>query len=593
MKYRKTFRARLLILFLGGTLIPLLLLTAVLMVYFNNRLENQSEQMVRNTLVSMQENISNYTEELREFSISLIGYTEVMDFYQYVSSEEYYTIPDDYEYFLKHYNYRKVIQKLLIFSDSNIMGVGFAPMNDIDNAYHMAYKNVNIDVSNTYAYRETPWFQKAIEANGNFIYISQNRGETISKESNEEITFSVIRLAKNISNQQPLGVIRVEASSPRLEEIFKEMDTGANSCLMLIDEHGETIYTTNSKFNQLATRISDNVEVIETEDDRLRVYTEEIPATGWQLAYLSSGRDIRQQSQPIFFLGVSLSILTIIISGIIYAINSYRITGPVNRMIERMKAAEKGDLTTLLQVPENANDEVAVISRNFNRMVQKLDTHINNEYRAVLSQKNAEYMALQMQINPHFLYNTLNGFITMNRMGEREKLEQSILHLTDLFRYTCRNQDACCLQDEIYFLEDYLALQKMRFEERMQYQIEFDDTFRNFIIPRLLIQPLVENAIIHGMEPNAKQTTIRIVIGASSRNGKAYLCIRVTDDGVGFDKERYQESKKVGVKNIEERLSYFYKDAFFEIDTQREHFTTSTIWICLEEEGGTHEDIVS
>lgn len=592
MKYRKTFRTRLLILFLGGTLIPLLLLTAVLMSYFNNRFEMQSEQMVRNTLVSMQENISNYAEELRDFSISLIGYTEVMDFYQYVNSEDYYKISDDYEYFLKHYHYRKVIQKLLIFSDSNIMGVGFAPLDTPDNAYHMAYKNMNISVTNDYPYRDEPWFESAVSANGNFVYISQNNWKDIAGSENREPVFSVIRLARNISNQRSLGIIKVDASFPRLKEIFQEMDTGANSCLMLLDEQGEVIYATNPRFDTLAASIPDDGETIEIPDDRLRVYSEAIPITGWRLAYLSSGRDIAQQSQPIFILGAVLSALTILISGTIYAINIRRITGPVNRIIERMKAVEKGDLTTQLDVADNVNDEVAVISRNFNHMLQKLEVHINNEYRAVLSQKSAEYMALQMQVNPHFLYNTLNGFITLNRLGEQDKLEKSILQLTGLFRYTCRNQDLCSLTEEVHFLEDYLALQKLRFEERMQYQIEFDETYRDFTIPRLLIQPLVENAIIHGMEPKAGLTTITIAIGSADRDGESYLYIRVMDDGVGFNMQRYKDSKRVGVKNIEERLSYFYEDAFFEIDTLPGHFTTSTIWIRLTGKEGGYENTI-
>ncbi len=587
MKYRKTFRARLLILFLGGTLIPLLLLTAVLMSYFNNRFEKQSEQMMRNTLVSMQENLSNYAEELRDFSISLIGYTEVMDFYQYVNSEDYYKISDDYEYFLKHYHYRKVIQKLLIFSDSNIMGVGFAPLDAPDNAYHMAYKNMNISVTNDYPYRDAPWFESAIAANGNFVYISQNNWKDHAGSNHREPVFSVIRLARNISNQRSLGIIKVDASFPRLKEIFQEMDTGANSCLMLLDEQGEVIYTTNPRFDRLAADVPGDGGMIEIPGDRLRVYSEAIPITGWRLAYLSSGRDIAQQSQPIFILGALLSALTILISGTIYAINIRRITGPVSRMIERMKAVEKGDLTTQLEVADHANDEVAVISRNFNHMLQKLDVHINNEYRAVLSQKNAEYMALQMQVNPHFLYNTLNGFITLNRLGERDKLEKSILQLTDLFRYTCRNQDLCSLTEEVHFLEDYLALQKLRFEERLQYQIEFDETYRDFTIPRLLIQPLVENAIIHGMEPKAGLTTIAIEIGSADRDSESYLYIRVSDDGAGFNMQRYQDSKRVGVKNIEERLSYFYED-----DTLPGHFTSSTIWIRLTGEEGEYENTI-
>jgi len=175
----------------------------------------------------------------------------------------------------------------------------------------------------------------------------------------------------------------------------------------------------------------------------------------------------------------------------------------------------------------------------------------------VISRQKAEYMALQSQINPHFLYNTLNGFIGLNRKGEQKKLEKSIISLTKLFRYTCTNNDLVPLSLEINFVKDYLKLQKIKYEERLNIVYNIEDKTKNIIIPKLILQPLVENAIVHGLEPISDQVTITIKTAISETKNGNSLFISIKDNGVGCSSDELLTSNSVALNNIEDRIKLF------------------------------------
>ncbi len=582
MKQRLSFRGSLLILFLSSTLVPLLLLSWILTLYFNGLLETQSERMYRNTLYSVKENIYTYTEEMRNFSISLISYTEIMDFYEYVSSPDYYTIPNQFEYFMNYYNYRKTTQKLLVFSSSDILGIGFAPLNAPDSTYHMTYRNWDVITVEDYDYRRQPWFDEAVQANGNFVFVPACPVNYYDDQERE--VFSIVRLAKNISNQHGLGIVKVDASRDRLNSIFRKMDTGENSCLMLIDGKGGVIYTTDESFSPLASKVKEPNGVIETDLDRYTTYIEEIPSCGWKLVYFSSARDIYQQVKPIVVFAVLLGTLTLISASIVFLLNTRKITGPVQKILSAIRKVELGDLTAQIPIDPAAKDEFSLISRSLNQMVKKLDTHITNEYRAVINQKNAEYLALQTQVNPHFLYNTLNMLLTLNRIGDKAMLEKSIIQLTDLFRYTCNNQNLCRLEEEIRFVEQYLSLQKMRFEDRFSYAITVDPACRGVQLPKLLIQPLVENAIIHGMEPSSRPILIEVDVSmVHTPSFGEFLLITVADNGAGFQMQSFRNKQRVGISNIVERIVLYRADSFFQIRSIPDQRTVCFLGIPMEE----------
>lgn len=176
---------------------------------------------------------------------------------------------------------------------------------------------------------------------------------------------------------------------------------------------------------------------------------------------------------------------------------------------------------------------------------------------ALAARRDAEFMALQSQIQPHFFYNILNGFVALNRMGERKRLEISLHALKDMLRYTIEHERWATVAEEFAFVERYSALQKLRFEERLDVSIDLPPAVAGVRVPKLILQPLVENAVIHGLEPVARP----VRVGVSAREDGADIVLRVEDDGAGCEPYAPGTREGVGIGNVRERLALLFREA--------------------------------
>jgi sensor histidine kinase YesM len=191
---------------------------------------------------------------------------------------------------------------------------------------------------------------------------------------------------------------------------------------------------------------------------------------------------------------------------------------------------------------------------------QVVDNAIANA--ALRARSDAEYRALQAQIQPHFMYNVLNGFVALNRMGDRGVLESSLHALRDMMRYTLEHAHRATVREEFAFLEQYCRLQKIRFEDRFSFAFELEDEAAELPIPKLLVQPFLENAFIHGIEPSIRPCTVWV----SARVLEGELVITVEDDGVGCEPQKIRERERIGIGNARERLSLLYSSATMRLD---------------------------
>ncbi|MDC7240307.1 MAG: histidine kinase [Spirochaetales bacterium] len=219
---------------------------------------------------------------------------------------------------------------------------------------------------------------------------------------------------------------------------------------------------------------------------------------------------------------------------------------------------------------------------NFSEFVSlTLDNHL--KYREVLEKREAQYWALQSQVQPHFIYNVLNGFIGLNRMGDKERLERAILSLREMLRYVTDQKHLTTLKDEVNFLENYCKLQKIRFSERLKYSFEIHDGLERVPIPRLLLQPLVENSIIHGLEPLEEGGELTL----SARRHSDSAVITISDTGVGFDCSAAADSRSIGMKNVSERLMMTNPGSEIQINSTPGKGTVVKLTIAGIEEAGS------
>lgn len=195
------------------------------------------------------------------------------------------------------------------------------------------------------------------------------------------------------------------------------------------------------------------------------------------------------------------------------------------------------------------------------------------KYADLVASREAEYQSLQAKIQPHFLYNVLNGLVGLNRMGDRGQLENAIFALKDLLRYTLERERTVPLAEELAFVRKYLDLQKMRFGDRLAFSISCDSAAEQLRIPKLLLQPLVENAIVHGIEPLEGQGNLILMAReerfdhASATPGSA-VRILIADNGVGFSTGGRESSTHIGIENVTRRLKLSYPDAALAIQSR-------------------------
>jgi len=195
-----------------------------------------------------------------------------------------------------------------------------------------------------------------------------------------------------------------------------------------------------------------------------------------------------------------------------------------------------------------------------------LDHH--RRYVELLEKGKAEYQALQSQVQPHFIYNVLSALFALNRKGDRDTLESSLLSFRRMLRYVQDGRGDTTIADEFGFLKEYLELQKLRFGDRLDYHLVVREDTGDVVIPRLLLQPLIENAVIHGLEPLDRRGTLRAESTWSYRDRERILEIEIRDDGAGLPREVLEGGGRIGLPNVKARLQLTYPGARFSVTTQ-------------------------
>lgn len=306
--------------------------------------------------------------------------------------------------------------------------------------------------------------------------------------------------------------------------------------------------------------------------------------TGWETYSVVSTDDFFPQAEKLRESIMGFVILALLVASAGIYILSYTFTKPIGKLKNAMKQVEAGDFE--VQVSSNARDEIGQLIHSFNYMVSRLRQLIMEVYQQKLAQKNAELTALQAQINPHFLYNTLDSINWMLIEKEEWEISDVVVSLGDILKYSLHGEEMLVLfEEELKYIESYLCIQKNRLEDRLTVHMEIEEETKLCLVPKLILQPIVENAIIHGIEKK-KETGI-VWIRAGVREG--ILTIQVTDDGTGMKPERlmqFRESivsedaggKHIGMRNVHRRIQLHFGEAYgLKIDSEWEKGTTVTI----------------
>jgi two-component system sensor histidine kinase YesM len=301
------------------------------------------------------------------------------------------------------------------------------------------------------------------------------------------------------------------------------------------------------------------------------VSTKPLALNGWTLVYMVSTDDMLSSINK---LNISYTITLVLIVFLVVLVGyafANAITRPLTRLMRAMKVVQAGEYSAALDA-SSSNDRIAVsevveLSQGFSKMVKEIDHLISEVYRRQLMIMDMKYRMLQQQINPHFLYNTLDTINWKAVECRNQEIPLMVRSLSKLLRGSIKGPDIITVQEDLGLVESYVQIQKIRFEERLEFHSDVGPEALPCRIPRLTLQPIVENCIIHNLEKHSG--VCEISISASITQGR--LEIRVMDNGKGMDLAHVQDvlaghveatNKSIGLRNIDQRIKMAFGEEY-------------------------------
>lgn len=389
--------------------------------------------------------------------------------------------------------------------------------------------------------------------------------------------YKVITIARNyydlrgqVGHEKYLGTLLIDIKLTRIEKLFRQANFSGNANCYLLDEAGYCLYSDDK--DVIGTTAISDIELLRDNKDVVSIVSDK-DSYGLSAYIFMDFAEVYGDVNSIYRMILLLFalIIVLIILGSIYASKS--ITKPIYDIMSQMKQIETGNFDIELTV--RGNDEIGVLSERFNQMSQALKKYINQSYLAKIKRDEAELTALKSQIYPHFLYNTLE-IIRMTALEEAdEKVARMIEALSEQIHYLIGPvNDMVPLDKEIDIVQKYVYLLNCRYDGKIQLLVECQKRM-DVMIPKLILQPVVENAYVHGIKP--KNGPGSILIETSEKDG--VLEINVMDNGVGMSEDKIQsiynllesdapgvkneyDWQSIGIKNVNDRIKYLYGEEY-------------------------------
>lgn len=401
--------------------------------------------------------------------------------------------------------------------------------------------------------------------------------QTIVKDDQYTHTVPVVSMIRKISNQdlltQYIGIMEVFILQSKINDIIAKANITNSGVVYIANSHHELIASSDEEkidvlnvLKVVEPNVGDNVhdwETIAINDNRFIYRYGTIENTDWHLVAMIPYKEIIEQSQQVRNL---MLILFIVIGAIAYGVAyliSKAFTERIALLSSSMVKVQEGELQ--VQVDDQEEDEIGQLSKSFNYMIERINVLVENQFKYGKEIKNAELKALQAQINPHFLYNTLD-------LINWKALDKDVPEIAEISRVLAKfyklslnkGQDVVSVKDELDHVKQYIIIQNMRFENRIHYEIKADDSLLLYEIPKIVLQPIVENSIMHGILKKTGQEGHIVIEGRIEAD---QLILVIADNGIGIEPEKLKtilfafgtkESHGYGIKNIHERLQLCY-----------------------------------
>lgn len=415
--------------------------------------------------------------------------------------------------------------------------------------------------------------QTARQSNKSIVFMA------VPGPENQDI-IAAVKPLRYVKTLEDLGTGVILINKRKLSDMIERNAYGSKLEIMLLDSTGSPIILPESNvkvpINQIRENDQNGVDTFKTDGKKYRFSRHISDATGWELVAVVSLNDLYKDSIILAYSILFYIILTLVLVLVITIMTNFQITKPIVMLAEAINKVASGDLKQKIYFEEK--NEITSIADNFNYMVseikaltRKIFTTQQRLYESELEKKMFQVNLLQSQINSHFLYNTLSTIRAMAKKGAVDEVSEMISHLVKMLRYASVLDEKVLLKNEFSNVNDYFYIQRMRIGDQLNLQLESMEDLLECEVPKMLLQPVVENSILHGFGAKGGRWMIKISVQQKQKD----LFVYVMDNGNGIDRsalEQINESLKnkksmldteepkssIGLRNIQNRIHTLY-----------------------------------
>ena len=443
----------------------------------------------------------------------------------------------------------------------------------IPDSFSYANENENFfSLDNAY---QTKWFRQLKETNTKLFWFPPSYLEQPSQHSDPYV--SVARMIRDPSNySDTIGLIRVDVEESIIRNILTKANTVKNSVTYLQNEEGLIVSASDNELLMkigLMNSANSSFPIAKgttfTESHSNYYLSNQIEGSDWTMVTVIPFKEILSQSTKLQNELITLLLLIAAFSYFVAYMVVLSITRRIAHLIARMKGVQNGNLDPIART--QGKDEIGELVKTYNFMVAKIALMNQEQYQLGQEVKTSELKALQSQINPHFLYNTFDLINWMADRNMNDQIKKVIKALSKFYRLSLsKGNDIISIRDELQHVTFYVQIQNIRFENKITFEIDVDESILDYVIPKITLQPIVENAILHGVYNRLSREGTISIHGSKIDDD---IVIEIHDDGVGIPQEQLPfigteeitnsiTGSGYGIKNVTERLKLYFGEKY-------------------------------
>jgi two-component system sensor histidine kinase YesM len=412
---------------------------------------------------------------------------------------------------------------------------------------------------------EAGWYQDAVDAQGGFI-LRLNAGD-IYKDLLGEKYISLIRIINDIYTQKPIGTLILNISDNSFKDSYKDILDEYGTDIMILDQNDNIVvdfseFDISSVYRFIESENQNSaVENINGKDYIISVF--KIQKYDWSIISIIPFEELSKESHTFNAAALSIIIFNAFLMFLGSLAVSKMISTPIKKLLNSMKGVKKGEFEKV--DIDAGNDEIGSLRDAYNIMITEIKNLINKVVHEQRIKRKAELNVLQAQVKPHFLYNTFDAISSLALLGKNDEVYKVMKFLGSYYRVSLsKGSEVISIKDEINVVKNYMSIQHIRYGDIFDIHYEIDERAVQYKVPKLILQPLVENSLYHGIKPKGEKGNIIVRV----RYLDNFVELSVEDDGVGMKKEdinkilngdhEKDEKSGFGIRGTIERIKIFY-----------------------------------